>query len=74
MSVAEIKSELAKLSAAQLAEIDATVQALKGAVTEVSRPLSESFGCARGTITFLPGWDEPEPPETWNAMRDDLSL
>lgn len=74
MSVAEIKSELTKLSPAQLAEVEAALQQLKDTGSDTGRPLAESFGCARGTITFLPGWDEPEPPETWHAMRDDLPL
>ena len=30
---------------------------------------SEFLGCLTGTIKFGPGWDQPLPPEDWEALR-----
>ena len=35
---------------------------------------ADFLGCAAGMMTFNPGWDEPEPPEIWHALNDDLPL
>jgi len=74
MSVAEIKAELPTLSPTELAELEQAVQQAKqGPLPETGEPLSSYFGCARGTIRFLPGWDEPDT-ELWDALKDDLPL
>ncbi|NDC75556.1 hypothetical protein EBZ70_09795 [bacterium] len=74
MSVAEIKAELPSLSPAELAEVETALQQAKqGDSPDAGAPLRAFFGCARGTITFLPGWDEPDT-ELWNALKDDLPL
>lgn len=75
MSLAELKSELQKLTPAELEEIGATVQGLlgpQGAVGQFAKP-SDSFGCGRGLMILKPGWDEDEPLEMWEALRDDTS-
>ena len=30
---------------------------------------SAFLGCLTGTIKFGPGWDQPLPPEEWEALR-----
>jgi len=72
MSVAEIKAELPKLTPAELVEVEVAVELAKAAVQPPVKP-SDYFGCMRGTVTFLPGWDEPDT-ELWNALKDDLPL
>ena len=27
------------------------------------------MGCLKGTVTYLPGWDEPLDPKMWEACR-----
>ena len=76
VSIAEIQSELKKLSPAELAVVETLMQQIK---TEQSFPIPpvtmEKFmGCTQGMMTLHSGWDEPEPPEIWDAMRDDASL
>ena len=72
MSVAEMKAELPKLTAKELVELEIAVELAKVAVQPPVRP-SDYFGCLRGTVTFKPGWDEDEPLEMWEALRDDPS-
>lgn len=74
MSIAEMKAELPSLSPVELAELETAVQQAKqGNSPDAGEPLSTFFGCARGTMKFLPGWDEPDT-ELWNALKDDLPL
>ena len=30
---------------------------------------ADFLGCLAGKITFGPGWEEPLPPEDWEALR-----
>lgn len=30
---------------------------------------AEWLGCLRGTVTYRPGWDEPEQDDLWEANR-----
>jgi hypothetical protein len=72
MSVAEIKAELPKLTAKELVELEIALELAKSAVRPPVTP-ADYFGCLRGTVTFKPGWDEDEPLEMWEALRDDPS-
>lgn len=76
MSLTELKSEIAQLSAAQL-------EALRSAIeTELAKKqppkefanFAEYAASLRGTIILKPGWDDDEPLEKWNAERDDAPL
>ncbi len=75
MSLAEITAEVGQLSAAELEMLHAAVQAeiaKKQANGDVD--MSKYAGCTRGMMQFNPGWDDPEPLEQWNALRDDTPL
>lgn len=74
MSLAEIKSELKKLTPAEIQELETMLHELKADAEHHVSPISEFVGCARGTVIFHEGWDQPEPPETWHALRDDVAL
>ncbi len=75
MSLTELQSEIAQLSPA---ELEALRSAIDSELTkrQASAPvnMAEYFASLRGTITLLPGWDDPEPLEQWNALNDDLPL
>ena len=75
MSVAEIKTELKKLTPAELAEVEAALQQAKATTvaTETTDP-AQFFGSLAGVMKFGPGWDEPAPAGAWHAMRDDTPL
>lgn len=72
MSLAEIKAEIAKLTPEQKKELR---DALEAATTppEKGTVISDYLGALRGTVIFHPGWDEDEPLEDWEALRDDDS-
>ena len=70
MSITEIKAEIQKLSPAEKAELKAALEAEIDAGTTSADP-SSILGCMRGTVIFHPGWDEDEPIEMWEALRDD---
>lgn len=72
MSVAEMKAELPKLTAAELVELEVALDLAKAAVQPPVKP-SDYFGCMRGMAELKPGWDEDEPLEMWKALRDDPS-
>lgn len=75
MSVAEIKAELQSLSPGELAEVEQALQKLKqGEPIAPPADPKQFFGSLEGVMKFGPGWDQPEPAETWNAMRDDTPL
>lgn len=74
MSVAEIKAELPKLSPPELAEVEAALQQAKLAVPATPATMSSYAGCMRGVTVLKPGWDEDEPLEMWEALRDDPSV
>ena len=52
MSVAEIKTELPKLTAKELVELEIAVELAKNSVQPPVKP-SDYFGCMRGTVKFL---------------------
>ena len=62
MSIAEIESELKKLSPAKLAVVEALLQQIKAAENLPQPPetMARFIGCARGMMTFHPGWEESE--------------
>jgi hypothetical protein len=77
MSIAEIQSELKKLTPVELAQVEAVVREIKAIppVTAqvgnaISGTLAEYWESLRGTVTLKPGWDEDEPLEIWEALRD----
>jgi hypothetical protein len=72
MSLSEIKTEILKLSAEQKAELKAVLEA-DLAASEAPANSTGILGCMKGTIVFHPGWDEDEPLEIWEALRDDTS-
>ncbi len=75
MSLTEIKSEIAQLSAAELETLRSTIEAelLKKAPADPTT-FAEYAASLRGTIILRPGWDDDEPLEQWNAERDDTPL
>lgn len=71
MSVAEIKSELKKLTPAELAEVEAALQQVKAAaVADDGKAAPEFLGSLAGVMKFGPGWDSPLPMEDWEVLRD----
>ena len=36
--------------------------------------MAEYMGCMRNVTVLKPGWDEDEPLEMWEALRDDPSV
>ncbi len=72
MSIAEIKAEIQKLTPEQKKELHDTLEA---AMTAPAKPvtMSEYLESLRGTAVLKPGWDEDEPLEDWEALRDDPS-
>ncbi len=75
MSLTEIKSEIAQLSATELEALRSTIEAelLKKAPAEPTT-FAEYPASLRGTLILHPGWDDDEPFEQWNAERDDTPL
>jgi hypothetical protein len=72
MSVAEIKAEIQKLSPEEKAQLK---EVLEADLTAGPSPADASsiLGCMKGTAILKPGWDEDEPIEIWEALRDDAS-
>jgi hypothetical protein len=72
MSIAELKAEIAKLSPAEKIELR---DALETAVAETEKPPAKAtqLGCMEGTAILKPGWDQDEPLEDWEVLRDDPS-
>jgi hypothetical protein len=72
MSIAEIKAEIEKLTPEQKKELH---EALEAATSppEKAAVISDYLGSLRGTVIFHPGWDEDEPLEDWEVLRDDDS-
>jgi hypothetical protein len=80
MSIAEIQSELKKLTPVELARVEALVREIKAAppvTTQVGNAipgtLAEYWNSLRGTVILKPGWDEDEPLEIWESLRDNPS-
>jgi hypothetical protein len=76
MSLTELKSEIAQLSAAQL---EALRSAIETELAKKQQPkefanFAEYAASLRGTIILKPGWDNDESLEEWNAERDDAPL
>jgi hypothetical protein len=72
MSIGEIKAEIQKLTPEEKKELR---DALEAAMTapQKSADMSDYIGSLRGTVIFKPGWDEDEPLEDWEALRDNDS-
>ena len=72
MSLAEMQEKVAELSREELETLrDAVDQRLsKSEKPQPPQNPLQFMGSLRGTITYAPGWDEPEPLETWEAYRD----
>ncbi len=75
MSLTELKSEIAQLSAADLEALRSAIEAelLKKEPQEPA-DFAEYAATLRGMMKLNPGWDDPEPLEQWNAERDDTPL
>ena len=72
MSVAEMKAELTKLTAAELVELEVALQRIKsGSVPQAD--MAQVVDSLIGAMKFGPGWDEPLPLEDWDALRDNPS-
>ena len=71
MSIAEIQSELKKLTPAELAQVETLVREIKATptVTTQAGALAEYWDSLRGTVILKPGWDEDEPLEIWEALN-----
>ena len=69
MSVAEIQSELNKLTPAELAQVE---NYMRGMRTPPLSPtsLADYWKSLSGTVILKPGWDQDESAETWEAVRD----
>jgi hypothetical protein len=72
MSIAEIKAEIQKLTPEEKKELR---DVLEAAMTVPEKPatMSDYLGSLRDTVIFHPGWDEDEPLEDWDALRDNDS-
>ena len=73
MSLTELKTEIAQLSAAQL---EALRSAIETELAKKQQPkefanFAEYAASLRGSIIFHEGWDDDEPLEQWDALRDD---
>jgi hypothetical protein len=75
MSFAELKAEVPNLSAGEL-ELLRTLVDVEITRKEGGSPvdMAQYLGCTRGMMKFQPGWEEDEPLEAWEALRDDSSL
>ncbi|MEN3369594.1 MAG: hypothetical protein V7609_1737 [Verrucomicrobiota bacterium] len=76
MSLTELKSEIAQLSAPQL---EALRSAIETELAKKQQPkqfanFAEYAASLRGTVILKPGWDDDEPLEEWNAEHDDTPL
>ena len=70
MSIAEIKAEIEKLTPDQRKELRDALEAVT-CPQEQAAVISNYLGGLRGTVIFHPGWDEDEPLEDWEVLRDD---
>jgi len=72
MSIAELKAEIEKLTPAEKKELR---DALEAEISAPEKPadVSKYLGSLQGTVIFKPGWDEDEPLEEWEALRDNDS-
>jgi len=70
MSIAEIKAEIEKLTPDQKKELRDALEAVTSP-PEQAAVISNYLGALRGTVIFHPGWDEDEPLEDWEVLRDD---
>src|ERR1017187_4959512 len=71
MSVEQLEIEVSQLPADELRRLQEVI-ALELQKREASptSDISQFAGSLRGTVTYMPGWDEPEPLEMWEALRD----
>jgi hypothetical protein len=73
MSVAEIKAEIEKLTLEEKKELHDALESALMASQKPPTTMSEYMGSMRDTAVLKPGWDEDEPLEDWEALRDDSS-
>lgn len=75
MSVAEIQTELKKLTPTELAQVEAFVKDIKGAsVGNGARStVAEYWNLLQGTVILKPGWEQDEALEMWETLRDNPS-
>jgi hypothetical protein len=73
MSIAELKAEIEKLTPAEKKELRDALEAEISAPEKASTTMAEYLGSLRGTVILKPGWDEDEPLEDWEALRDNDS-
>lgn len=75
MSFAEIQAEVSHLTVEELKALRDSIEAEMGKKSvQIGGNMAQFLGCTRGMMTFHPGWDEPESPSLWKALRDDSSL
>lgn len=72
MSIAEMKAELPKLTAAELVELEVALERIK-AVSTPQPDMAQVVDSLAGAMKFGPGWDTSLPLEDWEALRDDPS-
>lgn len=73
MSIAEIKAEIEKLTPEEKKELHDALEAAMSAPQKEPTTMSEYLESLKGTAILKPGWDEDEPLEDWEALRDDPS-
>jgi hypothetical protein len=73
MSLAEIKAEIEKLTPEEKKQLRDALEADMGTPTKEPGTMAEYLGSLKGTTILKPGWDEDEPLEDWEALRDDDS-
>jgi hypothetical protein len=73
MSFAELKAEIEKLTPAEKKELRDALEARISAPEKAPATMTEYLDSLRGTVILKPGWDEDEPLEDWEALRDNDS-
>jgi hypothetical protein len=71
MSVAEIKAEIEKLTPEKKKQLRDALEAEISVPPQEPTTMEEYLGSLRGTTILKPGWDDDEPLEDREALRDD---
>ena len=71
MSVAEIKAEIEKLTPEEKEQLRDALEAEISVPPKEPTTMEEYLGSLRGNTILKPGWDDDEPLEDWEALRDD---
>lgn len=74
MSLMQIEAEIAKLTPEEIQHLQQSLADELARKSAEPINMAENLGCTRGMMTLLPGWDQDEPLEMWEALRDDTSL